>query len=447
MMKQLGFMNLEGEEKKRAAPKPKARRAGKKKAKAAVHGEEAVRIAGEEKRIWKVGEFLDHWNDVFAAETFTVEGEVSDAHEHPTGLYFTLKDGDGGGILDCYMNPYLYRRLGLALEAGLVVRATGVPNIYKQKGRFSFRVETLVLSGEGSLRQAYELLKKKLEAEGLFARKRPLPEFIGRIGVITSRTGAVIDDFRKNLKPLGFELFFKDVRVEGASAPDQIIEAIRLLNRGVPDLDAIVLIRGGGSLEDMQPFNNENVARAVFASAVPVIAGIGHDRDVPITSLVADRDTSTPSIAALAVNASWDRAFAAVPVAERDLLARFEGLLKGVAATIDLASEKMVGRLSGLVTRYKDIARALREGLSAAIENAMNRLAGLEKSLALADPERNLRLGYSLVFGPENRIVRDASLLKKGDPIRTRMYRGEVESKVEKVTEKGDNYENGQTQE
>ena len=443
-MKQLGFMNLEDEEKEKAPPKP--RRARKRVAPRMTADEKRVDSGPEqksEKRIWKVGEFLDHWNDVFAAETFTVEGEVSDAHEHPTGLYFTLKDNDGGGVLDCYMNPYLYRRLGLAVEAGLVVQATGVPNIYKQKGRFSFRVETLILSGEGSLRQAYELLKKKLEVEGLFARKRPLPEFISRIGIITSRTGAVIDDFRKNLKPLGLDLFFKDVRVEGTSAPDQIIEALRTLNRSVPDLDVIVLIRGGGSLEDMQPFNNENVARAVFASVVPVIAGIGHDRDVPIVSLVADRETSTPSIAALVVNSSWDRAFAQVPVAERDLLAGFEGILQGIGATIDLASEKMVGRLNGLVTRYKDIARTLRESFSVVLEEANAKIVGLEKSLTLADPERNLRLGYSLVFGPDDRIVRDASLLKKGDLMRTRMHQGEVESKVEKVTKKEDNNANG----
>lgn len=439
-MKQLGFINLGAEEEKPV--KPKAKRARGRVAPRITTNQKRIDADKDEKegkKVWKVGEFLDHWNGVFSAQTFTVEGEVSDAHEHPTGLYFTLKDDEGGGVLDCYMNPYLYRRLGLAVEAGMVVQATGVPNIYKQKGRFSFRAETLVLSGEGSLRQAYELLKKKLEAEGLFARKRPLPEFISRIGVITSRTGAVIDDFRKNLKPLGLQLFFKDVRVEGASAPDQIIEALRLLNGGVPNLDAIVLIRGGGSLEDMQPFNNENVARAVFASAVPVIAGIGHDRDVPIVSLVADRETSTPSIAALAVNSSWDRAFSQVPVAERDILGRFEGLLQGISATMDLASEKMIGRLNGLVTRYRDIARTLREGLASALEETANRLASLEKSLALADPARNLRLGYSLVFGPGGRVVRDAALLKKGDILRTRMHHGEVESKVEKVTGKEDN--------
>ncbi len=446
-MRQLGFINLDKNGERTPHPKAKRKSSPRKKAETLISADQPINadIKGE-KRIWRVGEFLDHWNDVFKAETFTVEGEVSDAHEHPTGLYFTLKDSEDGGVMDCYMNPYLYRRLGFALEAGLVVQATGVPNIYKQKGRFSFRAETLVLSGEGSLRQAYELLKKKLEAEGLFARKRPLPEFISRIGVITSRTGAVIDDFRKNLKPLGLELFFKDVRVEGASAPAQIIAALEAMNRVAPDLDAIVLIRGGGSLEDLQPFNNESVARAVFASRVPVIAGIGHDRDVPITSLVADRETSTPSIAALVVNSSWDRVLADLPVLAGELFARFDGLMAGVKATVALSAEKMVGRLGGLVSRYEVIARTIRDAFTASLENALQRVSAAEKSLALADPARNLRLGYSLVFGPSGRVVRDARELKAGENIRTRMHKGEVRSRVENISETWENKENGQTE-
>ncbi len=434
-MKQLGFENVEEEESK---PQPRAKR----KKRIATETKQTL-TAQTEKKIWKVGEFLDHWNEIFQAETFTVEGEISDAHEHPTGLYFTLKDDDGGGVMDCYLNPYLYRRLGFMLEAGMVVQVIGTANIYKQKGRFSFRAETVILSGAGSLRQAYELLKKKLEAEGLFARKRSLPEFIERIGIITSRTGAVIDDFRKNLKPLGLSLFFKDVRVEGASAAEQIIEAIALLNRSVPDLDVIVLIRGGGSLEDLQAFNNENVARAVFASAVPVIAGIGHDRDVPIVSLVADRETSTPSIAALVVNASWDRLLTGLPILQRDLLAEFEGLLAGLRSFLTLSAEKMVGRLNGIVTRYRVIAQTIRDKFTAALAETTERVAALEKSLTMANPERNLRLGYSLVFDAAGHIVREAGILKKGDILRTRFHRGDIESRVEKILEKGENKDEG----
>ncbi len=436
-MKQLGFETVE-DGKPNGVPRPKARR--KKRIKT-----DAGRISAdrpEEKKIWRVGEFLDYWNEVFKTQTFTVEGEVTGLHEHPTGLYFSLKDKEDGGVMDCYMNPYLYRRLGLALEDGLLVQATGAANIYKQKGRFSFRAETIALSGEGSLKRAYELLKKKLEAEGLFARKRPLPEFIERIGIVTSRTGAVIDDFRKNLKPLGLQLFFKDVRVEGATAVDQIVAAISLLNRSVPDLDAIALIRGGGSLEDLQPFNNELVARAVFGSNVPVIAGIGHDRDVPITSLVADKETSTPSIAALVINSSWDRAFSELPIAERSLFADFEGILSGCKATVALSAEKMIGRLSGIITRYREMAKLLRDKFSVALDETARKLSSLEKSLALADPERNLRLGYSLVFDAQGRVVRNAEDLREGERIRTRLHKGEVESDVAKILKTWENEDN-----
>src|SRR3989344_2224588 len=157
-------------------------------------------------KVFTVGQFLDFINQLIGQQGMAVKGEISSWKPHPTGIYFSLKDKVDGSVMDCYMSPFTYRGLGIIVEEGMEVKVKSVHNIYKAKGRFSFRVDSLELLGEGSLKKAYEMLKQKLEAEGLFTRKRLIPEFVTRVGVITSRTGAVIDDFRKNLAKLGLEV-------------------------------------------------------------------------------------------------------------------------------------------------------------------------------------------------------------------------------------------------
>lgn len=383
--------------------------------------------------VFSVGEFLDYINEVFKLREYAVEGEITEYNPHPTGLYFTLKDKEGDGVLSCYMNPHAYRQLGVPIEAGMLVKVTGTPNIYKPKGRFSFVAHHIELSGEGTLRKAYELLKKKLGEEGLFARKRPLPEFIRHVGVITSRTGAVIDDFRKNLKPLGLQVYLRDVRVEGASAPDQIIRAIRAYNKHMRDLDVIVLIRGGGSLEDMQPFNNEMVARALFGSNIPVIAGIGHDRDVPIASLVADRMTSTPSFAATIVNESWDRLFKNLPLIENAIMETYGRIIDDAARAVHNASVYLAGVFQAIAGRYERSVADVMRLFQSAIERTEERIRRAVQLLSALNPERNLKLGYSIIFGEGGNVIRSADELEWGSRIRARLAKGSLEAIVEKV--------------
>src|SRR3989338_4987730 len=167
-------------------------------------------------KIFSVSEFLDYLNAVFGIQgNAFVFGEVSGFKKLPSGAYFSIKDKADGSVLECYMSPFGYRSSGIILEDGMEIKAGGAVNIYKPKGRLNFRVETIEPLGEGSLKKAYDALKKRLDSEGLFDRKRKLPEFISQVGVITSRTGAVIHDFRENLLPIGLEIYFKDTRVEG----------------------------------------------------------------------------------------------------------------------------------------------------------------------------------------------------------------------------------------
>ena len=383
--------------------------------------------------IFSVGEFLDYVNEVFSGRSYTIEGEISEFRPHPTGVYFSLKDKEGDGILNCYMNPYAYRSLGTALEDGMLVKAYGAPRMYKPKGRFSFTTERVELSGEGSLRKAYELLKKKLENEGLFSRKREIPEFIRTVGIITSKTGAVIDDFRKNLKPLGLRLYLYDVRVEGARAHEHIAEAIRRINARIPECDVIVLIRGGGSLEDLQPFNNEIVAREIFGSRIPVIAGIGHDRDVPIASMASDYATSTPSFAAMIVNDSWKRLFDDVLRAKREIRAGSERAMRGVYGTLENAAGKCLAAMHYLRIRSREYSEMIIRTFSEALRRDAAACASAEKIIAAMNPERNLRLGYSIVSDGTGRVIKNVAQVRKGDAVIVKVSDGAFGASVEDV--------------
>ncbi|MDP3947786.1 MAG: exodeoxyribonuclease VII large subunit [bacterium] len=415
--------------------------------------------SGQAEDVFTVSRFLDRVNAVLATERdLFVQGEVSSIQVLPSGAYFTLKDKEDESVLSCYMNPRAYHALGFLVEAGMEAKVGGVLNVYKPKGRLSFVVYTLTLAGEGSLKKAYELLKKKLEAEGLFARKRPLPEFISRVGVITSRTGAVIDDFRKNLAPLGLRLFLYDARVEGARAVPEIIKGIDWFNVNAPDLDVLVVIRGGGSLEDLQAFDNENVARAVFASKISTICSIGHHRDVTIASLVGDAETSTPSIAAMLINKSWDRLREEAPLREQDLLHAEEGALETLHARAESSTQSLMrfferlfyraeafksrfaAEFRRLVTRRGEFEERGGELVHLALERLLRlireqagRLGQFEAYLQSNDPERNLRLGYSILLSSSGKVVKAPEDITIGEEVVLRINRGEVDAKVERI--------------
>src|SRR3989338_2153060 len=397
--------------------------------------EKVIQVSESGERVFSVSEFLDHINDILYPQNVVVQGEISSVNVHPSGVYLTLKDKKDEGILDCYIRPHIYSYLGVELEDGMEVKIGGFPSVYKRSGRFRFMVQTLELTGEGSLKKAYELLKKKLELEGLFARKRELPEFIKRIGVITSRQGAVIGDFRNNLEPLGYEIFMKDVRVEGVRAVEEITEALHWFNENADelDLDVLVLIRGGGSLEDLQAFNNEVVVRAVFASKVPTICAIGHHKDVPIVSLVGDDMPSTPTGAAIRINQSWDSLKQNLPMFERELLSLYENALSSVYTKTFTLREKMVKYLERAFIKFEDLRSRLFRVYSDEVQSVILKVETIEKYLLGVSPERSLKLGYSIVVDSFGKVIKDSSGVKIGEDIKTRLYKGEIISKVKSI--------------
>ena len=229
-----------------------------------------------------------------------VQGEVSNFKKHSSGhCYFTLKDATGQ--LRCAMFKMANRGLKFKMEDGLQVVASGRLSVYTARGDFQLIAETLEPAGLGALQLAFEQLKARLSAEGLFdaARKRPLPEFPQRIAVVTSATGAAIADILNvtgRRSPLA-DISLYPVRVQGAGAAGEIAHALARLNE-IGGWDVIICGRGGGSLEDLWAFNEEAVARAIAASRIPVISCVGHETDFTIADLVADLRAPTPSAAA-----------------------------------------------------------------------------------------------------------------------------------------------------
>lgn len=241
-----------------------------------------------------------HIDSNYELQNLWVKGELSNFKQHSSGhLYFTLKDHES--TLQCVMFRGKAMFLKFEPRNGAQLLAGGYISVYERDGRYQMYVENLQPDGIGSLAAAYEQLKERLGAEGLFneARKRTLPMVPRKVGIVTSRTGAVISDIVSVSKRrfAGIQLILSPVLVQGTHAPEQIVRAIQKLNE-ISDIDVLIVGRGGGSLEELWAFNDERVVRAVFNSRIPVISAVGHETDYTLTDFAADRRAPTPSAAA-----------------------------------------------------------------------------------------------------------------------------------------------------
>lgn len=273
----------------------------------------------------------------FAYPRVTVEGEISESR--PTKhFYFSLKDTDGS--LRCIK----WGPLRDPVEDGMKVRITGRPQLHAKFG-FSFIADTIEPAGQGSIQRAFELLRAKLEAEGLFApeRKRSIPAFPRTIGVISSLDAAGYKDFLKivNERWAGVEISLANVQVQGANAPGQIVRAIDYFNQLSMPPDVLAIVRGGGALEDLQAFNNEDVVRAVAASRAPTIVGVGHEVDVTLADLVADVRGATPTDVATKIVPSKQQVLA-------DISQLSQNLSTSVTAKVDEHRQSIQGSMNSL---------------------------------------------------------------------------------------------------
>ena len=396
-----------------------------------------------ERAVWTVSELTarikqtleTHFSDVF------VTGEVSRCTRAASGhVYLTVKDE--GAVLNAIMWRHVASTIRFDLKEGLEVVARGSIDVYPPRGSYQLIISELLPRGLGPLQLAFKQLVEKLRKEGLFEaeRKKPLPPFPRGIGIVTSPTGAAIRDMTNVIFrrwPLA-RLYLMPSRVQGEGAAEEIAAAVCLLNRERPDLDLIIVGRGGGSLEDLWAFNEEVVARAIYASNIPVVSAVGHEIDLSISDLVADLRVATPTEAGEKV------------VPDRvEIMRSLEHLKQRVAAALEGAVQDRRGRLDALGRRHimRHPETMLRERAQRADEVFQRLRTGMEHSLALLtekvraiggtlealSPLRVLERGYSITFAPDGSVLNRPEGLAKGDVIRTRLLRGEVRSAVQEA--------------
>ena len=373
------------------------------------------------------------YDDVLA--DIWIEGEVSNLRRPGSGhAYFTLRDSQSS------IRGVLFRNSrGLEhLQDGAAVVAHGRVSLYEVRGDLQLIADVIQPEGIGELQMRLEQLTLQLEREGLFdpSRKRSLPEFPRRIGVVTSPTGSVWHDIQSVIGrrwPL-VELLIAPAMVQGDGATPTIVEALASLN-SEPDVDMIIVARGGGSLEDLWPFNEESVARAVFASATPVVSAIGHETDFTICDMVADVRAPTPSAAAeLAVPDREDmlaRVIGAAQVIENTVAGRIDRERDDVD-TLTSRVERSVPELDGLRLRIDDLLHSAQTSLTHGVELSRVRIEGLESALMPLSPENTLRRGYAIVSArSSDGILTDNRDVSAGDILDITLHRGKIVASVQ----------------
>lgn len=436
------------------------------------------------RRIWPVGQLVRQAREL-VEQRFAdvwVEGEISNCRPAPSGhVYFTLKDGEAQ--LPAVMFRSQARLLRFRPEDGLHVLARGKVSIYEQRGQMQLVAEAMEPVGAGSLQLAFEQLKEKLKAEGLFeqARKRPLPPFPRTVGIVTSPTGAVIRDFLNIVgrRHSGLNVLLSPVSVQGESSPGEVEAALKCLN-GSGMVDVIVIARGGGSLEDLAPFNSERVARAIVASRLPVVSAIGHETDFTIADFVADLRAPTPSAAAELITEAQhkiaehmarlshrlERAarfqilqaqqrLARVPASRTEsrmtmLLHRMEQRVDDLGFRMENAirqqirgEQRHVSDLAGAVMRHdprQQLAHArghfdacrtrLERTLERTLEARRARLGAMDARLNSLSPLAVLERGYALVLDANGALVRSVRQVAAGEDVTTRLSDGAFTSRV-----------------
>lgn len=397
-----------------------------------------------------------------------VSGEITNLRAQSSGhVYFTLKD------VAAQLSCVLFRgtaagQRGL-LADGQKVLLQGDVTVYEARGQYQLIVREVELQGVGALQVAFEKLKQKLAAEGLFAqeRKRPLPRFPQRIGLVTSPTGAAIRDVLHVIERRypRLEIILVPCRVQGDGAAKKIAEAIRTLNAfnrqpATGNLELILVTRGGGSLEDLWAFNEEAVARAIFESDIPVVSAVGHEIDFTIADFVADFRAATPSAAAeiITEGAFTSRAFIADAMGLMRLRVRrrltneaedFQSLAGRLLRLhprrkLNDSLQRLDDLQSGLLRGLKSAARSrslvfenlagrfLRAKPALALKQRLEALRQLERRLNLLGPEQVLARGYSITTDvTTGKVLRDAAAVKPGQKLKTRLAKGEVSSRVE----------------
>src|SRR5437868_5726871 len=392
-----------------------------------------------------------------------VQGEISNYKLHPSGhQYFTLKDQRAQIGCVIWRDAIVPPRQPLA--DGAQVQVYGTVTVFEARGQYQLNVQILQPRGVGLLQAKFEALKRKLETEGLFAqeRKRPLPKFPRRIGIVTSPSGAAIRDMLNVLRRRApwLEILINPVRVQGTGAAQEIAVAIRELtlpNDVFAPLDLIVVTRGGGSIEDLWEFNEEIVARAIFNATVPIVSAVGHEIDFTICDFVADLRAPTPSAAAELIVPDVVDLRRQMDTSARGLGRELLNRMRDSQQRMDHARETLRRCLAHKIANYRralsqalatpqarsplrelmlrrnrfgDLRRRFTELPARALENARHRFQKIEGILRVLGPEATLRRGYSITKNERGELIRTVAAVRPKMKIKTRVADGEFGSEI-----------------
>ena len=381
--------------------------------------------------------------------SLAIRGEISNYKVYPSGHhYFTLKDE--GGALRCVMFKGNALRLKFHPENGMKVIAMGKISVFPRDGAYQLYCTGLILDGVGDLYAAFEQLKVKLSAQGLFdpAHKKPIPAYPGIIGIITSSAGAAIHDMLRILHkryPL-VKVRLLPVRVQGAEAPDEIVAAIRYANY-YRLADLLIVGRGGGSMEDLWAFNDEKVAKAIYDSAIPVISAVGHEPDVTISDFVADLRAATPSNAAELAVPDQDALRQTLDGMSSNMMTALQQKIVNARRHLKVLSESAALQSPESYLQHRKKALQLLENrlISAQVQqhNRKNqRFIALTAKLDAMSPLKVLTRGYSMVEKENGQLVRSVSDLSTEESVKITLSDGQFTATVRDVKER--NYESKQ---
>ena len=355
-----------------------------------------------------VSEFTALFNQISenAFSGITIIGEVSEYKVNQgKWVFFKLKDEES--VIDCFLSIF---QLRVPIEDGMRIAVKGLPRLTKW-GRLSFTVSNILPVGEGSIKKSFELLKAKLEKEGLFApeKKRPLPDNLEKVGIISSPDAAGYADFIKitNERSGGLHFYLAKTQVQGLIAADQIIRALNYFNEH-GEVQLIAIIRGGGSKDDLAVFNDENLVRAVASSRIPVITGIGHEIDTSLCDLAADIVGSTPSNVAQLITRDKNE------------------IIRENEATLASCRDSILSNISEKLSETSYALRSASSSLKNAYDAQANRLKSLEALLDTLNPDSVLRRGYAIIRGN----------ISPGNVVKITTYDKIIETEVKNVTDR-----------
>lgn len=392
--------------------------------------------------VWSVRDLTLYIKELLASNELLwglwVRGEISNWKLYPSGhAYFTLKDEHAQ--VKCVMWRTYVQRLRFQPQNGMQVLAGGRVEVYERDGVYQLYVSEMEPAGLGALHQAFEQLKQKLAAEGLFdqGRKRPLPRLPRKVGIVTSPVGAAVRDMitvARRRWP-GVHLLLAPAQVQGDEAPASLIAALELLQQ-VPEVDVIIIGRGGGSLEELWAFNDEALARAIARCRVPVVSAVGHETDFTIADFVADLRAPTPSAAAELVVPSRADLVAAIDGArQRLVLAVRQHIGRRRQQVAALASRPVLRRPLDRILAHRqrldDLTRRLGLAAGARIRDGRARLAAAAARLDALSPLACLARGYAIALDAQGRALRDAAAVRPGDRVQVVLHRGRLLARVE----------------